>query len=1139
MVQSLNKFASWIKSFKYLRKNNLVLIHYHRRYADYDGWGLHVWGDVHTSTAWNAPMAPTGIDRYGIYWIVEVPEDAEKVNYVIHKGSEKDPGPDQALLLAKTGREVWLLQGHEEQFGKRKTALKAAKIRLKTAPTLQRNQAILYYRRRFEDYDGWGLHVWGDSLVETDWLHPLPQNGRDAYGVYWIVNLQPKAKELHYIIHKGDEKDPAINRTINFNTFGHTVYLIQNSHEQFTDPETAKEALIIAGIGDIKNKAQAHWLKREWIAWPTGYDENLLYRLTYDPQGGIKVTKNGLKGGQHFQLTWAGYTLPAALAEEFPHLSFSRALRVPAQFFDLVPDMLKGQCVLSVHQPDGKILSATALQIPGVLDDLYAHSARDAELGITWDGDMPTLQVWAPTAQSVCVKLSSDSERVATSPSMPMSYDPLTGIWQIAGQPDWNRQYFLYDVQVFMRQEGQIVHNLVTDPWSVSLAMDSTCSQIVNLNDAALKPPGWDKIVKHPLESPTDMVIYELHLRDFSACDKSIPEEQRGTYLAFTHFASYGMKHLKLLADAGLTHIHLLPVFDIASINEDKNTWKQVDFEALAQLPPASDQQQEAVQAIRDEDAYNWGYDPYHYTVPEGSYATNPQGATRILEFRAMVAALHAIGLRVIMDVVYNHTFAGGKDDKSVLDRLVPGYYHRLDHDGYIANSTCCANTATEHAMMEKLMLDSLTVWAKQYKIDGFRFDLMGHHMVENIQNARRKLDTLTPETDGVYGKQIYLYGEGWDFGEVACNARGRNASQGNMAGTGVGTFNDRLRDATRGGNPFGDMLEQGYLTGLYTQPNEAEAWPEEVRRAKLFELEDVIRMSLVANLADYRIMNAYGFVLRGDQLAYRGGPCGYTKSPQENVAYISAHDNETLFDVIQYKAPLALPSSERARMQQLGISLIMLGQGIPFFDSGIELLRSKSMDRDSYNSGDWYNHLDYSYQTSNWGIGMPLYDVNKANLHLIRPRLLNPLLSPDMGDILATRNHFIEMLQIRKSSPLFRLRTAEEVCQRVRFFNTGPGHIPGLIVMAIDDNAPFPDLDLQVDLIVVFFNAENTPVRYTFCELENADLYPHPIQANSLDPVVRAASIKSDRYTFIIPGRTTAVFIGKGKLHAHQSPAF
>jgi pullulanase len=355
--------------------------------------------------------------------------------------------------------------------------------------------------------------------------------------------------------------------------------------------------------------------------------------------------------------------------------------------------------------------------------------------------------------------------------------------------------------------------------------MNSKRSQIVDLTDADLKPEGWDTVTKPALDAPEDIVIYELHIRDFSISDQTVPEELRGTYKAFTVKDSNGMKHLSTLAQAGLTHIHLLPAFDIASVNEDKSTWQTVDeAELKASLPPDSDEQSIAVSAITASDGFNWGYDPLHYTTPEGSYATDPMAQPRIVEFREMVQSLNESGLRVVMDVVYNHTNASGQSENSVLDRVVPGYYHRLNADGAVEKSTCCENTATEHDMMRKLMIDSVVTWAKEYKVDGFRFDLMGHHMLEDMIAVRAALDALTLEKDGVDGKSIYVYGEGWDFGEVANNARGKNATQLNIAGqaSACSTTACATRCAAAARSAIRAM--QGFATGLVFTNNANEA---------------------------------------------------------------------------------------------------------------------------------------------------------------------------------------------------------------------------------------------------------------------------------------------------------------------------
>ncbi len=863
--------------------------------------------------------------------------------------------------------------------------------------------------------------------------------------------------------------------------------------------------------------ARAYWAARDTIAWKVPvHVEGTTYWLHYAPEGGMKLGSQGIEGGENIELRYFDSKVPIAIFADNPNLSGYAALTLSPDDLDKVPEILKGQIAVSMRNADGEQVDATSLQIAGALDDLYAY---DGELGVTFDAETPTVRLWAPTAKSVALHLYADaSTRVDT--VVPMAWDGATGVWSVTGDPTWKGKYYLFEVNVYVPRTGEVQTNLVTDPYSFSLSTDSTRSQIVDLADPALAPEGWGAVVKPALAAPEDAVIYELHIRDFSISDATVPAALRGTYLAFTQGESAGMQHLRALAVAGLTHIHLLPTFDIASVDEDRSTWKDVDAAALAAFDSDSPGQAAAVSEIRDRDGFNWGYDPYHFTTPEGSYATKPNGSTRLVEFRSMVEALNQAGLRVVMDVVYNHTTASGQDVKSVLDRIVPGYYHRLNADGQIETSTCCQNTATEHVMMEKLMIDSVVTWATAYKIDGFRFDLMGHHMRENMEHVRAALDALTVAEDGVDGRSILLYGEGWDFGEVAGNARGVNATQLNIAGTGIGVFNDRLRDGARGGGPFSGLQEQGFITGLSDDPNESAQGPD-ARLAQLLRYEDWIRIGLAGNLADFVLVDRTGATVSGARIDYNDKPAGYTSDPQENVNYVSAHDNETLFDAIQFKAPASATIADRVRMQNLGNSLVMLGQGLPFFHAGDDLLRSKSGDRNSYNSGDWFNRIDFSYASNNWGVGLPPDSQDRAAV--LAPLLADPALRPTQADIVAASTAFREMLQIRRSSPLFRLQTAEAVAADLSFLNTGPDQVPGLIVMALDDRTA---VDPTYSKIVVVFNANRETATYTVADLVGVPLGLHPVQQSSADAIVRTAGYDAVTGTFTVPGRTTAVFV-------------
>ena len=874
------------------------------------------------------------------------------------------------------------------------------------------------------------------------------------------------------------------------------------------DPAPVSNAI----VGDL-SLARAWWLAADTLAWDVPQDSKV--RLHFSADAGLEITPTGLVGGESIALTRTG-VIDGLLAEKHPHLAGLPAYRIAETDRQRAPDILKTQFAVSAADMEGLPLDASALQPAGVLDELFTYNGA---LGVNFEGQVPTIRLWAPTARSVNLHLFDSSDPgAAPSVVLPMQADSLNGTWSVTGEASWNRKFYLYEVEVFVRSTGRIERNLVTDPWSVSLSMDSQRSQIVNLSDADLKPAAWDDLAKPALSKPEDIVLYELHVRDFSVSDASVPADQRGTFAAFAQNDSLGIRHLRGLARSGLTHLHLLPAFDCATIPENPDD--QLQPPDLAVFAGDSESQQAEIGKIRARDAFNWCYDPFHYTVPEGSYATDPDAVTRIREFREMVAALNRNGLRVVMDVVYNHTSASGQADTSVLDRIVPDYYQRLDAEGRVETSTCCANTATEHHMMEKLMLDSLLTWAVQYKVDGFRFDLMGHHSQANIEKARDVLQALTLEEHGVDGSSIYLYGEGWNFGEVANDARFVQATQANMGqGTGVGTFNDRIRDAVRGGEHddrgIQHVQRQGFVNGLYYDPNsENTGSPEE--KEKLLQLTDLLRISLAGNLAAYRLVDRHGKEVAASEIDYHGQAAAYASDPQETINYIAAHDNETLFDINQYKLPAGTSMADRVRVINLANSLVALAQGIPFFHAGQDMLRSKSLDRNSFDSGDWFNLLDFSYQENGWARGLPPKWDNEANWPVAGPLLANAELAPGPAQISAAHEHIKEMLQIRKSSGLFRLGTARDVMERLEFHNTGPEQVPGLIVMSLRGDGG--------EDTVVLFNASPAEQKIQYGHGSSFSL--HSVQQESQDPVVRTARFDKNECVFHVPARTTSVFV-------------
>jgi pullulanase len=991
---------------------------------------------------------------------------------------------------------------------------------LSLAQDLPENVARIHYQRLDATYDGFKLHVWEDTTDKVTWEKGLEIAGEDDYGVYYDVNLADGAERLGFIIHKGEEKDPGSDMFLDLAMMGHEVWIISGNDTIYTTPPDADTVI----SGDLST-AKAHWLTPDLIAWKLD-TVNLAatYALDVSPEAGLELTEAGITGSEALPLElYEG--IPDVLSE-FPHLAGYNLLILREGDAARAKELLKGQVAVSMTV-GGKVVDATSLQIPGVLDVLYADAAYQETLGVSWQDDIPTISVWAPTAQNVKLHVFDNAGDEIAQQVLDMQYDDTTGIWTTTGNPDWKNKYYLFEVTVYAPSTQKIETNIVTDLYSVALSLNSTKSQFVDLDDSSQKPEGWDALLKLGLQAPEDITLYELHMRDFSVNDPTVPVEQQGTYLAFTDLNTRGMKHLRSLADAGLSHLHLLPTFDIATINEDKSTWKTP--EDLSEFPANSNKQQEAVNAVRDEDGFNWGYDPYHYNVPEGSYAVDE--SKRVLEYRQMVQSLNKIGLHVVSDVVYNHTNASGQNDKSVLDKIVPGYYHRLNADGFVETSSCCQNTATEHLMMQKLMVDSVVLWAKEYKIDAFRFDLMGHHMVEDMKAVRAALDELTLEQDGVDGKNVYLYGEGWNFGEVADNARGVNATQLNVGGLGIGTFNDRLRDAVRGGGPFDSGLSlitnQGFTSGLYYLPNDKVTASPDEQREKLLLQADQIRVGLAGNLADYEFTDRNGGTVKGSEVDYNGQSAGYTLDPQENIVYISKHDNQTFWDFSQYKLPVDTDMAIRIRAHNVGMSIVLLSQGVPFIQAGDDLLRSKSFDRNSYNSGDWFNRLDFGYTSNNFGVGLPLASDNQDNWQYMRPLLADPALQPTQSDILTATDYFQTLLRIRQSSELFKLETTQDIQARLTFYNTGAEQIPGVIVMKLSDEVEgLPDLDPTNEEIVVVFNPTNQRQTLIVAGLENLDLHLHLLLQESSDSTVKTSAFYNPNNQLSVPAFTTAVFV-------------
>ncbi len=528
-----------------------------------------------------------------------------------------------------------------------------------------------------------------------------------------------------------------------------------------------------------------------------------------------------------------------------------------------------------------------------------ANYYEDDDLGAVWTKEATHFRLWAPTAERVVLKLYRSGHEEDMLQEISMNKE-VKGTWSLQMKGDLNGIYYTYAVTV----DG--VTKEAVDPYTKGAGVNGNRGMVIDLSST--NPPGFLEEDRLVLENATDAIIYELHIRDFSA-DPSSGMHYKGKYLAFTERGtknSYGDKTgIDYLKELGITHVHLLPTFDYSTVDESKLIEPQ----------------------------YNWGYDPKNFNVLEGSYSTDPfHGEVRIKEFKQLVQALHQEGIGVIMDMVYNHT---AENEESNFNKIVPGYYYRLTPEGEFSNASGCGSeTASERAMMRKFILDSLVFWAKEYHIDGFRFDLMGIHDIHTMNEIRRVLAEINPS--------ILVYGEGWTGGlstlpdwERALKVNIKNMD------TNIGAFNDDLRDAIKGSVFL--ATEPGFVGGREG-------------------MEDTIKFGVAAATLHQGI--EYGKVLYSNS--------SWAAEPTQCVNYNSAHDNFTLWDKLNLSRPWE-SKEDLMKMNLLAVAIIMTCQGIPFFQAGEEFLRSKPLNNEktifeenSYKSGDAINSLKWDEITAN-----------------------------------------------------------------------------------------------------------------------------------------------------------------------------
>jgi pullulanase len=522
----------------------------------------------------------------------------------------------------------------------------------------------------------------------------------------------------------------------------------------------------------------------------------------------------------------------------------------------------------------------------------------DGELGSIYSKSKTIFRVWSPIATTVTLNLYSEQNVDIDMPpneEIPMQRSD-NGVWEISVDGDLNGVFYQYRITLPNEKES-----LVGDIYAKSVGVNGVKSMVIDLEET--NPTGWDKDKGPKLQSSTDAIIYELHVRDLSM-DENSGIKNEGKFLGLTETGTKSKEGLSTGLDSikelGITHIHLLPVFDYDSIDETK----------------------------LEENNFNWGYDPRNFNAPEGSYSTDPySGYTRIEEFKQMVKSIHDNDMGVIMDVVYNHTY---KTEDSTFNKTVPEYYYRTNEQGVFTNGSGTGNeTASERAMVNKFFVDSVVYWAKEYHVDGFRFDLMGLHDVKLMNDIREALDKINPE--------IIVYGEGWTGGTSPLPESERavkmNAPK---VSDRIAFFSDDIRNAIKG-SVF-ENKEKGFISGNFSN-------------------EEDIKYGIVASLFHPQI-----------DYTKTDSKVPWAISPTQTITYASAHDNLTLWDKLLESAD-SIDEGELVKMNKLSAAIMLTSQGIPFIHAGEEFARSKDGDENSYKSSDDINKLKWSNKSQFKGL--------------------------------------------------------------------------------------------------------------------------------------------------------------------------
>ncbi len=873
-----------------------ITVHYNRPAGDYAGWNLWLWEVGKEGKA--TPFETS--DAFGKVLTVIFDSAATEYGFLVrlNEWEKKDIESDRFITAVNGKAEVWLKEGDPRVY----TTNPSMGPVVDPEPVAGDITLKIHYHRFDNNYKDWNFWMWPKGSEGKAY----PLNSSDSYGQVATLKMAPGAAlEIGFLTRKGDwlAKDIDTDRFIPLSKLNNKVleiWLLQG------DPKIYYTAATV----DLSPKFLGARIDGVDLV---GVSLSVPMVLLNDKKEGLTLKDSD---GTVIAIKTFIFSEGAGLASSSNFKFFTQT--------DL--DLSKTYTLTKAGYGTVTLTFNTVFNTKA-FEATYGY---DGALGAIYTPAKTSFRLWAPTATNVLLNTYANGTDGNPQKSVALTRDA-KGTWIYEAAEDMKGVYYTYSITVLG------LTNEAVDPYARAVGVNGKRAMVIDL--ASTNPTGWDSIKRPAFKNSTDAIIYEAHLRDLSVSpDSGI--KNKGKFLGLTEENTQTPNGIKTglshLVELGITHLHLLPVFDFRSIDE----------------------------TTLDKNSFNWGYDPQNFNVPEGSYSTDPYKAeVRVKEFKEMVMALHKNDIRVVMDVVYNHTGASADSDFS---KIVPNYYYRFNDNGSFSNGSGTGNeTASDRIMMRKFIVDSVVYWASEYKVDGFRFDLMALHDIETMNAVRVALDKVDPS--------ILIYGEGWTGGASPLpdveKALKKNISQ----ISGVAAFSDDIRDAIKGF--VFNNLDKGFVNGG-------------------LNLEESIKFGIIASTMNINV----------DYTKVKYSKTPYAKTPSSVVSYVEAHDNLTLWDKLKLTNPDAT-EAQLIAMDRMANAIVLTSQGTSFLHAGSDFLRTKNGNGNSYNSPDAINQLVWERKGT-------YIDTFKYFQGLIAMRKAHPAFRMMSADLIRKNLRFLTMPQ-------------------------------------------------------------------------------------------------------------------------------